>query len=42
MKTNIIKPPPFLDKNFWKTKIYDLKKMSSSIFVRGKKGVNEG
>ena len=36
IKTNIIKPPPFLDKFFWKSKFYVLKKMSSSIFARGK------
>ena len=33
---------PFLDKFFWKTKNRVLKKMSSSIFARGKRGVNEG
>lgn len=39
--TNNSKPPPFLDKNFWKVKIRVLKKMSSSIFARGKRGVRE-
>lgn len=35
--TNNSKPPPFLDKTFWKTKIRVLKKMSSCVFTMGSK-----
>ena len=35
--TNNSKPPPFLDKTFWKTKNRVLKKMSSCFFTMGSK-----